>query len=70
MSDKIEYLAIAQDRGGKIEDVALCNSYSLAKHYAENFALRAPSHAIISVYECKQLAVYSGRMERAEGESP
>ena len=63
MADVVEYLAIAKDRVGKVEDVALCNSYSLATQYANRFAMMAPSDAIISVYECKALAVYRGRME-------
>ena len=60
---QIEYLALATDRLGKIEDVALCNSYSLAKQKAANFAACAPSYALITVYECNQLAVMSGRIE-------
>ena len=59
----IEYLAVALDRVGKIEDVVICNAYSLAKRYAENFADLAPPDAIITVYECKQMAVYSGRRD-------
>jgi hypothetical protein len=62
----IEYIAVAQDRVGKIEDIAICNSYSLAKDYAEGFAAVAPTTAIIAVYECKQMAVYSGRIEPVE----
>jgi hypothetical protein len=63
---EIEYIAVAQDRVGKIQDVAVCNAYSLAKQYAEQFALAAPPHAIIKVYECKTVFVSQGRVEEPE----
>ena len=62
----MEYLAVAQSRTGKIEDVALCNAYSLAKRYAEQFASAAPADALVTVYECKQMDVYSGRRPEPE----
>ena len=62
----MEYLAVAQSRTGKIEDVALCNAYSLALRYAEQFAAAAPSDALVMVYECKQMSVYSGRLPDPE----
>lgn len=44
-----------QWRPRKIEDVAVCNSYSLARDYADGFARTAPPNAIVTVYECKTL---------------
>lgn len=62
----MEYLAIAQSMTGKIEDVAICNAYSLAKQYAERFASVAPSDAVVTVYECKEMVVYSGKLSESE----
>lgn len=61
-----EYIAVAVDRLSKIEDVAVCNSYSLACREAESFAKSAPEHSIITVYEAREMKVISGRIVETE----
>lgn len=68
MTQPAEYLAVSLGPTGEIEDVALCGSYSLAVDKAETFARHAPTSAIVKIYECKTIRVYSGKKE--EPESP
>ncbi len=58
-----EYIAIAQDRLGKIEDIAVCNALDLARRYADQFAMSAPHSAVIRIFIAEPIEVQSGRKE-------
>jgi hypothetical protein len=72
MSDVIKYIVIGESlKEGRIEDVSACNMYSEAVEDAESFASRSPADdALITIYECKVLSVYSGRMPPLTQEVP
>lgn len=61
-----EWIAVAQDRGGKIEDIAICNSLELARRYADNFASIAPPHVVIRIFESRPVEVQAGRSNKTE----
>jgi hypothetical protein len=58
----IRYIIAATGSDERVEEFAVVESYSLAKSTAEQFAKFAPHDALVTIYEGKQLAVYSGRV--------
>ena len=56
----MEWIVVAEDRGGKIEDFAVCNSLALARMYADGFAKSAPPRAIISIFESRPIERRNG----------
>lgn len=59
----VEYIAVATDRTGKVQDFAVCNAFSLARAYADQFAAVAPVTSVVTLYECTEVAVKSGRRD-------
>ena len=57
-----EYIAVAQDRVGKIEDIAVCNSLELARLYADRFAQSAPTTALIRIFRAEPVEVQTGKL--------
>ena len=57
-----EWIAVAQDRVGKIEDIAICNSLALARQYADNFAKVAPAHATVTIFESRPVEKQAGKL--------
>lgn len=57
-----EFIVVATDADGKIEDFALCDDLPSARANSNTFAKVAPSSARISIYEGREI-------ERRGGES-
>jgi hypothetical protein len=55
-----EWIVVAQDRSGKVEDIAVCNSLTLARMYSDNFAKTAPAHAVIRIFESRPVEMRNG----------
>lgn len=62
-TSRSEYIVVATDADGKIQDFALCSDdLTLARANSDTFAKAAPSSARISIYEGREI-------ERRGGES-
>jgi hypothetical protein len=60
---EVEWIAVAQDRVGKIEDIVICNSVELARKYSEKFAKNAPDTALIRIFRAEAIETRSGLKE-------
>jgi hypothetical protein len=58
-----EYIAVAQSRTGKVEDLAICNSLALARRYADDFARIAPPHAVITIFKAEPIEKQAGKAQ-------
>jgi hypothetical protein len=56
-----EWIAVAQDRVGKVEDIAICNSVELARMYADRFAKQYATHAVIRIFKAEPIEVQAGQ---------
>lgn len=66
----VNYIIVAKGPGEEIEDIAVCDAYSTAKEHAERFASIAPPTAVVTIYEGKLIAGYSGRAEPPDSMTP
>lgn len=58
-----EWIAVAQSRTGKVEDLAICNSLALARQYADDFARHAPSHAVVTIFQADPIEKQAGKQQ-------
>lgn len=56
-----EWIAVAQGRTGKIEDIAICNSLDLARRYADDFARIAPPYAVVTIFQAEPVEKQAGK---------
>lgn len=52
---------IGQTPGGRVEDIAVCNSLELARRYADRFAMSTPPIGTVRILESRPVEVQAGR---------